>query len=62
MGKNDCFINYMTVIKYSPDKNLVAAWDIGQAPNFWIDGKATLDGKVGKAIDTIISDSFEFLK
>lgn len=32
-----CFINYITVIKYSPEKNLVAAWDIGQSINFLLD-------------------------
>jgi hypothetical protein len=56
-----CFINYMTVIKYSPDKNTVAAWDLGQAPNFWIKGQTNPKGST-KAFDMIISDSFEFLK
>ena len=57
----NCFINYATVIKYSPAKGLVATWDIGQAVNF--DNKDILKKyPKGTGLDALISDSFEFLK
>jgi len=57
----NCFINYTTVVRYSPSKELVAAWDIGQAINF-DDGDILKDYPAGVGLDMIISDSFEFLK
>jgi hypothetical protein len=48
-GNEGCFVNYMTIIKYSPEREKVASWDIGQAENF------------ENFEDLNISDSFEFL-
>ncbi len=48
-----CFVNYITTIKYAPEKGKVATWDVGQDVNFYTKDLEALDKKV--------SDSFKFL-
>lgn len=49
----DCFVNYITEIKYSPEKGRVAVWNVGQDANFY--------DKDLKALDAKVNDSFKFL-
>jgi hypothetical protein len=49
-----CFLNYALSIKYNPVKEKVAAWDIGQGPNFFV----TSD----KSVDNEMDESFQFIK
>ena len=44
--------SYHYMIKYSPNKGKVAAWSMGQAVNFFVNQKP---------VDSIVSDSFEFI-
>ncbi len=46
-----CFVNYVTVIKYSPFLKRVAMWDIGQAVQFSINNNP---------VDSEMVDSFDF--
>lgn len=48
-----CFVNYMTVIKYSPTKHKVVVWDMGQSFNFLLDENTPAD--------EIMRQSFRFL-
>jgi uncharacterized lipoprotein YehR (DUF1307 family) len=52
--ESDCFLNFVKKVKYSPEKELVAAWDIGQAPKFF--------DKNEMALDELMSSSFKFIK
>jgi hypothetical protein len=47
-----CFVNYITHIKYSPERKLVASWDIGQDANFV---------REEEVLDIIMTDSFKFI-
>lgn len=53
MGETKCLINYMTVVKYYPAKQKLAAWDIGQACNFYYPNIETCRDKE-------MTDSFMF--
>jgi hypothetical protein len=53
LGETKCPLNYMTVVKYYPAKQKVAAWDIGQACNFYY---PTID----TCRDQEMTDSFTF--
>ena len=50
---DSCFINYLTKVKYSPEKNLIASWDLGQACNFMVEGECA---------DPKMVESFEFVE
>jgi len=55
-----CFINWISVIKYSPQLHKVAAWDIGQDANFYrISGEPAREQGIG--VDLQIANSFRFL-
>lgn len=54
LDKTKCPLNFITYIKYYPKAKKVATWDIGQAPNFEIDG--------GEPVDDKMSDSFMFME
>lgn len=47
-----CFVNYITFVRFSPEKGKVASWDMGQDYNFVYQGEI---------YDEKISDSFRFL-
>lgn len=49
-----CVMNFYYNIVYSPKKNKVAAWDIGQAVNFY-------NAEKDLAYDNIINESFKFI-
>lgn len=49
-----CFINWRTVNKYSPERHLIASWDMGQDVNFM--------GSNQEAYDDAMVASFRFLK
>lgn len=49
-----CFVNYAYAIKYFPEKNKVASWDLGQDFTFYQD--------IEHPLDTQMAESFEFLK
>ncbi|MFA7686111.1 MAG: hypothetical protein WCX95_04925 [Candidatus Gracilibacteria bacterium] len=34
LGKDQCFLNYMTVLKYYPEKKEAISWDLGQSSTF----------------------------
>jgi hypothetical protein len=51
-GFPKCFINYITFVKYSPEKGKIASWDIGQDVNFQYQDET---------LDFVIRDSFRFL-
>lgn len=53
LSETKCPINYMTVVKYYPAKQKVAAWDIGQACSFYYPTVST-------CLDTEMTDSFTF--
>ena len=48
-----CFLNWALAIKYYPEKGLVAAWDLGQAPNFFDANGAVLDEQMSKSFKFI---------
>lgn len=50
----NCFINWRTVNKYSPERKLIASWDLGQDINFM--------GPSQEAYDDEMVASFRFLK
>ncbi len=54
LTESKCFINYMTVVKYYPAKQKVAAWDIGQACTF------STDPDYQACKDEEMTDSFTF--
>lgn len=58
LPEGGCFLNYGLVVKYYPAKNLVAAWDLGQAPVFF---KKIVDEN-NPIFDTEMKDSFKFIK
>ncbi|MBP8591066.1 hypothetical protein KBI33_01195 [Candidatus Shapirobacteria bacterium] len=49
-----CFVNYAYAIKYFPEKNKVASWDLGQDFTFYQD--------IDHPFDAQMAESFEFLK
>jgi len=51
--EESCFINYRTVIKYSPDLNLIAHWSMGQDANWYKDNFTII-------FDQEMADSFRF--
>lgn len=51
--EEDCFINYITLIKYNAEKGKVVTWDIGQDANFYDENS--------EAVDEKITNSFKFL-
>ncbi len=51
-GFPNCFINYISFLKYAPEKGLVATWDVGQDANFYLDNET---------YDYPMAESFEFL-
>ncbi|MFH0864021.1 MAG: hypothetical protein V1858_02960 [Candidatus Gottesmanbacteria bacterium] len=54
LGETKCPINYITVVKYYPEKQKVAAWDIGQSCSF------TTDLNYQNCLDQEMTDSFTF--
>lgn len=55
LGTSDCYINYVSIIKYFPEKCIVVAWDDGQEPYFWGDAKGNV------TFDQEMIDSFKFI-
>jgi hypothetical protein len=54
LATSDCFINWMTRLKYSEEFKKIAGWDIGQeSPFFYNDPKAVGEDR--------IADSFRFI-
>ena len=56
--ESGCFLNWVLTIKYYPEKNIVAAWDLGQGPTFL---KINSE-KNGAAYDMEMLDSFKFIQ
>jgi len=52
-----CFVNYQTVIKYCPSKNIAVSWNIGQSPNFVIN----TDTRNNYTVDREMIRSFRFI-
>ncbi|MFA6521499.1 MAG: TPM domain-containing protein [Candidatus Gracilibacteria bacterium] len=52
LGETRCPMNFITFMKYYPKLQRVATWDIGQAPNFEVNGEY---------VDDKMSDSFAFI-
>ena len=48
----DCFINYVTALKYYPEGNKAISWDLGQAANFVADEDYTTayDQDIAKSV------------
>lgn len=55
-----CFLNWILKIKYSPEKHLVAAWDIGQDIRFVSPDKVNADG-ISESYDDEMVNSFKFI-
>lgn len=55
LGTSDCYINYVSIIKYFPEKGIVVAWDDGQEPYFWGDEKGNI------TFDEEMINSFKFI-
>jgi cell division protein FtsL len=53
LSETECPLNYATVLKYHPEKNLVISWDLGQAYTFFIDESY-------ESYDQEMVDSFRF--
>lgn len=50
MDESECVVNYMTTIRYSPEKSLLVSWDMGQAPTFMsLDLKTVYDSEMTKS-------------
>lgn len=49
----ECFVNYQTVLLYSPSKQRAVSWNMGQAVVF-------IDGDYGVPVDADIAKSFRF--
>lgn len=45
-GESECFLNYMYVVKYSPEKQRVWKWDLGQAFTFYEAGNEEYDSEM----------------
>lgn len=56
LGESDCFINYMSVMKYYPKNKKAVSWDIGQEGIFW-----NRDIRDGDFLDYEMVKSFRFL-
>lgn len=54
LGKSDCFLNFMTVMKYDAKNKRAVSWDIGQEGIFW--------NNDGIFLDNQMAESFRFLQ
>jgi hypothetical protein len=57
IGFPKCFVNYITYLKYSPEKGKVASWDLGQDYNLGFEE----ENDKGRLYDELVSESFRFL-
>lgn len=57
-AEKGCLINYGTILKYYPAKNLVVSWNTGQASSFYKPDPVGYDN----AYDNQMVDSFKFLE
>jgi hypothetical protein len=53
LGSTKCPVNFWTVVKYYPTKQMAASWDIGQDYNFAIGDNP---------VDQEMIDSFKFIE
>jgi LysM repeat protein len=56
-----CFLNWILFIKYSPEQNKVAAWDMGQDARFYSSEEVNVDG-ADTYYDQEMAESFKFIK
>lgn len=49
LGETKCPINYMIALKYSPEKQKVATWILGQACTFFTEDQGCLDSKIAES-------------
>lgn len=45
-GESECWLNYMYVLKYSPEKQRAWKWDLGQAVTFYGEGNEEYDSEM----------------
>jgi len=46
---SECFLNYMYVLRYIPEKGVAFTWDMGQEVKFYSDNNASYDGEMLKS-------------
>lgn len=61
-AETECFVNYVTAIKYYPEKHKVVSWNLGQEPTFWkYDPVNTVPG-LDPSYDADMLSSFRFIE